>query len=357
MQDFKQGKLYRFLVLFEEMAPYFLECLRDLSSRYPVKILVIAKQVNPVAPFEFDEIPDVEMIYRENYDEKTIIEKIIQFSPHATYVSGWIYPSYLSWIKLLSLKKVILGFDTQWNGSMKQRIGSYYFRLFRKKYYEYAFVPSRRQFILAEKLGFSDDKIIPGLYCCDSKRFLGYYERFVSHRKEWPHNILFMGRMVPEKGIDVLQKAFITWKQHHPQSEWKLIIAGKGSLKVEHHPDILYEGFVQPDKTEELIKKTGLFVLPSRYEPYGVVLHEMTLSGIPLVASVFCGASDDYVESGKNGYILKSITEEELRHMFEKILHLPDESLKKMSQHSVELGKKLLLEHWSEKIFKILCHE
>lgn len=356
MQDSGQNKSYRFLVLFEEMAPYFLECLRDLSCRYPVKILIIAKQVNPIAPFEFAEIPGVEMIFRESQDERTIINNILQFNPDATYVSGWMYPPYLSWIKLLSLKKVIIGFDTQWNGSIKQRTGTCYFRLFRKKYYKYAFVPSRRQSVLAEKLGFSADKIIQGLYCCDSKRYSEYYERYVRFRKEWPRSMLFMGRMVPEKGIDVLQKAFIKWKQTHPQSGWKLIIAGKGPVKVEPHPDILYEGFVQPSQMEELIKKTGLFILPSRFEPYGVVLHEMALSGIPIIASVFCGASDDYVESGKNGYVLQNITDKELIQVFEKVLHLPEETFIKMSQHSVKLGKKLLLEHWSEKIFKILCH-
>jgi len=60
-------------------------------------------------------------------------------------------------------------------------------------------------------------------------------------------------------------------------------------------------GFVQPDALPELLQTHGVFVLPSRYEPWGVVLAEALSGGLPVVCTEACGASVELVRPYFNG--------------------------------------------------------
>jgi glycosyltransferase involved in cell wall biosynthesis len=163
-----------------------------------------------------------------------------------------------------------------------------------------------------------------------------------------------LGRYVNEKGFMQLQDAFIEFDKKHPGQSWKLLLAGKGPLNVRMHPKIIDMGFVQPKDIKDIMRQTGFFILPSKYEPYGVVLHEMAVAGIPLISSVFCGASDDYLEEGKNGFLLHTISVSELVRVFENALNLGDKKLKEMSEKSHELGNRNTLDKWAEKVFNLL---
>lgn len=347
-------KKYRFLVLFEEMAPYFWECLRKLSENFPVDILLISKKINPIAPFDFKPIEGIRWLIRENHEEDFILQEIHSFSPDCIYVSGWLYKPYHEWIKKIRAPKVVLGFDTQWHGNIRQILGSIYFRIFKKKHYTHAFVPNARQFKFAQKLGFDEDSILDGIYCCDSDYFSGLYKEIISVRNHWPKNLLFLGRYVNEKGFMQLQEAFVEFDRRHPGQHWKLLLVGKGPLQVMKHPRITNLGFVQPKDMKDIIRQTGIFILPSTFEPYGVVLHEMAIAGIPLISSVFCGASDDYLEDGKNGFLLHTITVSEMVRLFENALNLDDKKLKEMSEKSHELGNRNTLVKWAEKVYNLL---
>lgn len=345
---------YHFLVLFEEMAPYFWECLRKLSEKFPVDVLLISKKINPIAPFKFKPIDGVRWLIRDNHEEVFLLQEIHSFHPDCIYVSGWLYKPYHTWIKKIRAPKVILGFDTQWNGSIRQIFGSIYFRILKKKYYTHAFVPNARQYKFAQKLGFNEYQILEGIYCCDTDYYSELYREFIRNRIEWPKNILFLGRYVNEKGFMQLQDAFIEFDKKHPGQSWKLLLAGKGPLNVRMHPKIIDMGFVQPKDIKDIMRQTGFFILPSKYEPYGVVLHEMAVAGIPLISSVFCGASDDYLEEGKNGFLLHTISVSELVRVFENALNLGDKKLKEMSEKSHELGNRNTLDKWAEKVFNLL---
>jgi glycosyltransferase involved in cell wall biosynthesis len=85
-----------------------------------------------------------------------------------------------------------------------------------------------------------------------------------------------------------------------------------------------------------------------------VVLHEMAIAGMPLISSVFCGASDDYLEDGNNGFLLHTITVSEMVRVFENALNLDDKKLKEMSEKSHELGNRNTLDKWAEKVYNLL---
>jgi len=85
--------------------------------------------------------------------------------------------------------------------------------------------------------------------------------------------VLFLARIVPEKGLDYLIEA---WKLIEKKSSMKLVIAGGSSHtseyfdkivnSIKNDPTILMTGFVQGDKLYELYSNAFLYVLPSDIE-------------------------------------------------------------------------------------------
>ncbi|MBE9137699.1 glycosyltransferase family 4 protein [Nodosilinea sp. LEGE 07088] len=103
--------------------------------------------------------------------------------------------------------------------------------------------------------------------------------------------IIFLGRLVPEKRLDILIQAF----KSLPPSGWKLVIVGgnSGSLPyvaeisrlVAKDSSILFTGLLGGAKLAELMRGAGLFVLPSDVEGLPLAMLEAMSEGVPVVAS------------------------------------------------------------------------
>jgi len=100
--------------------------------------------------------------------------------------------------------------------------------------------------------------------------------------------LLFIGRLVPEKGIHYLIKAFNELK-----TDKKLIIVGESSFTDDYvsylhsisGPDVDFLGFVETEKVQELYKNAYMFVLPSEVEGSPVALLEAMSHGICVLVS------------------------------------------------------------------------
>ncbi|HHW72767.1 MAG TPA: glycosyltransferase family 4 protein [Firmicutes bacterium] len=115
-------------------------------------------------------------------------------------------------------------------------------------------------------------------------------------RSRWasPHEeiVLYVGRHVFEKGVDLLLSAAPKVLAHRPQV--KFIIAGNGPS----HDDlkrqawdlglgekVLFAGFVDDLTRNSLYHLADAAVFPSRYEPFGLVALEAMAGGAPVVVS------------------------------------------------------------------------
>ncbi|MBL7917295.1 MAG: glycosyltransferase family 4 protein, partial [Bacteroidia bacterium] len=296
----------KFLVLYEELATYFVNCLNHFAESENCEILVFSKQINQIAPFEFKQVhKNITLLEREKFSEEEIKNKISRFNPDFVYLSGWIFKPYLKYIQHLKLKNVIIGFDNQYNGSLKQRVGALYFQLKWKPFIKAAFVPGEKQVQFAKKLGFADKFISKNVYCCDTKLYNDYYDSAKSKKQEIPKRFLFVGRYVEEKGISDLWKAFIEI-QNENSNEWELWCVGKGPLPPVNHPKIKHLGFVQPTNFLSVIENTGVFVLPSSFEPWGVVLHEFACAGYPIISTKNVGSCEVFLKDNENGFLIES---------------------------------------------------
>lgn len=345
----------KFLVLYEELASYFLTCLNHLAETSDCKILLYMKKVNPVAPFDFSDLhKNITVIEREKVSEQEFINSIKTFSPDFTYVSGWMHKPYLNVIKQLRLKNVIMGFDNQYTGSLKQLLGAVYFKLNLKKYIKGAFVPGQSQKTFAKKLGFIEENISLNVYCCDHKLYSSYYDQTKTQKqKQFPKRLIFVGRYIHEKGIDTLWESFIELQNEMP-NEWELWCVGKGAIEPISHPKIKHLGFIQPKDLLPTIQQTAVFVLPSFFEPWGVALHEFAAAGFPIISTPKVGATEVFVNEGKNGFLIEANNKTSLKTALKKMLSLADKDLFTMGEESVKLGAKITPEIWKQSLLKLV---
>lgn len=140
---------------------------------------------------------------------------------------------------------------------------------------------------------------------------LGIPRQLVPGEKE-PHSggktILFIGRLVPEKGVQVLLEAMPQLIQQFP--EIKLLIGGTGPYTdyLEHRAEELglagkVEFLVFLDETQRNyhLKHADIAVFPSLYEPFGIVALEAMTAQIPVIVSDIGGLSE-VVSHGIDGY-------------------------------------------------------
>ncbi len=124
--------------------------------------------------------------------------------------------------------------------------------------------------------------------------------------------ILFMGRLVYEKGIQHLIDAMPKILSNY--NDAKLIVAGKGAMldelkaKVDYmglSQKVYFTGYLNSKQVPKMYKCADISVFPSTYEPFGIVALEAMLAGVPTVVSD-TGGLNEIIDHGVNG--MKSYT-------------------------------------------------
>ena len=157
------------------------------------------------------------------------------------------------------------------------------------------------------------------------------------------------------KGTSELWKAFIKFQAEHP-SDWELWCLGKGDLNEMFpvHDKIKNIGFVQPDEMHKYIAQCGVFILPSHYEHWGVVVHEFAAAGFPLICTTTTGAATTFLKDGFNGFEIEPCSVDSMVDIFKRINATSSEKLLEMGDRSAEMAKKYTPATWSETFMKFV---
>jgi GalNAc-alpha-(1->4)-GalNAc-alpha-(1->3)-diNAcBac-PP-undecaprenol alpha-1,4-N-acetyl-D-galactosaminyltransferase len=121
--------------------------------------------------------------------------------------------------------------------------------------------------------------------------------------------VVAMGRLTEEKRIEDLLRAFALLKDQY--SEWNLKIMGDGPLRSEleflrdrlglqQRVDFL--GVVKDPHS--VLRRTDLFVLPSRFEGFPLALCEAMACGLPVISTEYHGGVRDIIDDGVNGVLV-----------------------------------------------------
>lgn len=342
------------LVLFYEFADYMLACYEELAIQLNCNVIIVKYPVNKEAPFQFNSKNPAISFY-----DKPDIENLLKFSkeinPSLLIVCGWKDKQYQEVADFFSTKiKVVLAFDNKWKGTFKQQIGRLYSRAVLKNRFHYCFVPNIEQEKFALKLGFNNQKIIKGLYCCNYEIFNSFSKGFDEIRKQNKNKtFLYVGRYYDYKGILEIWKAFIDLS-NEIEHDWQLMCIGTGDEKPVEHDKIKHIGFVQPSDLPKYLSQASVFVMPSRRDAWGVALHEMTTCGFPVIVSDQVGAIVQFFEEGKNGYSFKTPNTDELKNCMKKMINLSNEEIFQMGNYSKKLASTLTPAIWASRLAKLV---
>lgn len=169
------------------------------------------------------------------------------------------------------------------------------------------------------------------------------YERYDINPKK--PTILYIGRVDPEKSLNVLMDAFVQVQKTIPEAQ--LVIVGDGTMrpKLEKMAEnagisdkIVFTGRVIGKDLPQLYRTGDVFAITSKTETQSIVLLEAMATGLPAVA-VKAGAIPELVHNGKNGYLCEADDVDAVAKSL--ICILQDKNLREtMSKKSLELIKK-----------------
>lgn len=143
--------------------------------------------------------------------------------------------------------------------------------------------------------------------------------RLTPRRKLNPLNghiptLLFFGRIVLYKGLDILLQTYADIRQTH---QARLIIAGEGDLKpyqnaLRNLPDVeVINQWIPEDEIEELFLKSDLLVLPYTGASQSGVIPIAAALGLPVIAS-YTGGIPEQIEDGKSGWLVQPASKDAL---------------------------------------------
>jgi glycosyltransferase involved in cell wall biosynthesis len=137
---------------------------------------------------------------------------------------------------------------------------------------------------------------------------------------------LFSGKLIPRKQPLLLAKAVLKLCEEFP----KLVVSYLGSgpqydeLKQMLEPRLgrrfIAPGFVNQSELGPHFKSADVFVLPSTYDTWGLVINEAMHFGLPCIVSDMVGSRHDLVESGKTGLVFNHESSNDLASCMKRFL-------------------------------------
>jgi len=175
-----------------------------------------------------------------------------------------------------------------------------------------------------------------------------YYNTEKSQRDGF--TFLYVGRVVECKNLQVLFDAFV--KQFAGNGNVRLTVVGDGELlpiykqKYSDNTNICFAGKCHGDALIAQYHSADVLVLPSSYEPWGLVVNEAMSSGLPVIVSDRVGAAFDLVEGHNTGVIFHSNDAEELAGKM-RILHENDD----LRQQMAENAYRRMHDYWNYELY------
>ncbi|MFA6098188.1 MAG: glycosyltransferase family 4 protein [Patescibacteria group bacterium] len=129
-------------------------------------------------------------------------------------------------------------------------------------------------------------------------------------KKQCDYRLLWVGRLIPEKNVEMLLNCFIKIKKSFPKSSLVLIGDGTERSRLQKFAgqhgiagSVVFSGFRKRDELPEYYKDADIFVLPSKNEGFGVVALEAMASAKPIIASDV-GGLREIIKNGHDGLLV-----------------------------------------------------
>lgn len=185
-----------------------------------------------------------------------------------------------------------------------------------------------------QDFGVPKQKMCMTPYAVDNEYFMREADSLVAQRNEirrrfeFPESlplILFTGKLRDVKQPRALIEAYAQVVRKTPCA---LVFVGDGPLradleayKQDHKLDHVYfVGFRNQSELPNFYATADVFVLPSKIEPWGLVINEAMCFGLPILTTDRVGAGKDLVQPGLNGFIFPADSVEALENYLTLVL-------------------------------------
>jgi glycosyltransferase involved in cell wall biosynthesis len=285
----------RVLLLWPSLTGYLAAGIRALSKRADVTVVV--QPPDELAPFDYStlDLNGVELHVAPWPLSSWFVDQLVERIRPDILCGGGRSVGILRSLHEARRRHgttTVLVTDYHWTGTRNQRVLQALFTVIRPYAYDAAFVPGARSSEYVRRLGFRPARVFTGLFTLDQAGFAAVAGGSAARRAE--PKFLFCGRLVPDKGPDVLAEAYRIYRQGIADP-WPLQVVGQGPFDggLGGAPGVIMTDFVQPDALPSIYADAAALILPSRFDCWGVVALEACTAGLPVVISDGCGVADE----------------------------------------------------------------
>jgi glycosyltransferase involved in cell wall biosynthesis len=347
----------RLALLTEIPAPYRIPLFNALSERVDLRVLFLADR-DPRRGFyaqhrdewRFDHRvlpgPQLHRGGRWLVLNRGVLRQLRRFRPDAVAVGGWNQPAF--WLALAYCRArripLLVWIESTARDTRSEARPLALARTAMVRGASGAYVPGTAAADYARSLGVELVETAPN--AIDTSIF----ERAAVDRSERDGcTFLYAGRLDPEKGLDTLLEAF-------REVPGDLVLVGAGEdeerLRGLAGAKVRFAGAKDRDQLVSYYRDADVFVLPSRSEPWGMVLNEAASAGLPLVATEESGAAHDLIEEGVNGFRVPAGDAAVLRDRLRRLAEDPAFRAS-AGARSRELARGFTPEAWAEGVSRL----
>lgn len=285
----------------------------------------------------------------------SLLKRVIFHNPKLIYLNGYYDSAYWAVIAYAKLKNIKIIIDSESTETSRERV-------WWKEKIKKIIIPRMDGYLCLGtkateyiiKLGVKQEKILStrNIGIANDKVYILYQNAtFIkdSAKKQLnllPYNFIYAGRFSPIKNLLMLIEAFAqAIKKFDNQHNWGLILSGDGTEKEALKSLVSsknMEGitFLPSCEWHEVPARYALAdvaILPSLSEPFGFLVNEALVYGMPIIVSNRCGSAFDLVQEGENGYTFDPTKKEDLVEKMGMMIN-------NISEHRTmgEKGKKLV---------------
>jgi GalNAc-alpha-(1->4)-GalNAc-alpha-(1->3)-diNAcBac-PP-undecaprenol alpha-1,4-N-acetyl-D-galactosaminyltransferase len=178
-------------------------------------------------------------------------------------------------------------------------------------------------------------------------------------------SLISIGRLHPQKGFDLLIKAFARIQAKYP--DWQITILGEGAMRSEledlrsqlqltdrvHLPGLVAN-------VPEYLHQADIFVMPSRFEGFPMALCEAMACGLPVLSADCLSGPRDIIEDGVNGVLVATEDIDALAAGLDALMSDPAKR-QQLAQNAPQIldrfGVERVMGIWAEAIDRVIARK